>query len=916
MPTKSKKSNFRPLNWHSLEEEKIFDVLKTSKNGLSENEAFLRLKRYGLNKLPEEKPISKFSLFLKQFKSPLVFILVIAGVITLFLKDFSDSIIIWLIIVFNAFIGFFQENKTNQILMALKKSVTKRAHIIRDGNEKEVESQYLVPGDIIVLEPGYYVPADGRLISSSFLKVNEASLTGEWWPIKKTTNLVLPETALFERENMVYMGTLVEEGRGLAVVVATGAETEIGKIAKTAKEIKEAQTPFQRKVSYFSKILGGIIILLSLVIFILGIIGGKGYLEMFTTVVAVAVAAIPEGLPLAVTVVFAFGMQQILKNKGLVKNMLAAEILGSTSVICTDKTGTLTEAKMQVAGIFTGTKELLFDGENYFKKLNQNGLKSHITVLKIALLSSDAYIENPEDEIHRWIIRGRPLERALLLAGIQAGLSKKELEKQQPKIDSLTFDSVYKYSASVHSLNDKEDIIYIMGAPEAILEFSAFIEFDGKQEVLNKDKLKLLKKRIEELTSKALRLVAVGYKKIPKESLIKEIKNNFQIKKKKKIDFYKENLEKLVFVGFIALKDPIRKEAKSVIKICKEAGMRPIIVTGDHKLTALAIAKELDFNVDEKNILEGKDLEKMSKDDFQKIFKKISIYTRLEPSLKLKIIEAWQKDGAIVAMVGDGINDAPALKRADIGVALGSGTEVAKEASDLVLLSDKFSIIVAAVAEGRRIIDNIRKIITYFLIGGFTEIMIIGLSVIFGLPLPVLPGQILWKNFIESALPSLALAFEPKEKDIMNRPPEDPNIPLLNLEMKILIFIIGIITNLFLFGMFLWFYFGGYPLEKIRSIIFVGLAIDSFFFIFSCRNLRKNIWQYNPFSNLYLNTTILIDFFFLIIALYIPLFQKLLKTVSLGIFEWIILVVYGVLNLIAVEIGKWIYLNKIKDKIK
>lgn len=899
-------------NWHNLSTEEVLEILKSLKSGLSAEEAKKRLKHYGRNKLTEEKPPSPLIIFLRQFRSPLIYILVIAGFVTFLLKDYTDSIVILGAVFLNAFIGFFQENKTSKILVELKKIVKDKAHVIRDNKEKEIDAADLVPGDVFILEAGNRVPADGRLIKSYSLKINEAALTGEWLPKDTVTNPLEEKTPLADRDNMVYMGTIIEAGKGIAVVTATGIKTEIGKIARLIKEAKEEKTPYQIKIANFSRLIALVILFACAVIFVAGALTGKGYMEMFLVSVAMAVAAIPEGLPVAVTVVFTFGMREILKRKGLVRNLLAAETLGSTSVICTDKTGTLTEAKMQVAGVFTGTKELLADGADYKEKINENGLESHITALKIATLCSDAYIENSEDEINQWIIRGRPTERALLLAGIQAGLSKYELEKQYPRHDELPFDSTYKYSASLHHLSDKEDIIYIMGAPEKILNMADFIELDGRQEEINDEKAEELKRKFENLTAKGLRVLSIGYKRIEKNSLYLKLKQKPDGKTDAKIHkqkLYEEDLKDLVFVGFIALKDPLRKETKEAIRLCREAGLRPIIVTGDHKLTARAIAKELGLPAEDRNTIEGAELAEISDEELKKRLTDFEIYARVEPEQKLKIIEAWQDKGAVVAMTGDGVNDAPALKKANIGLALGSGTEVAKEASDLILLDDNFATIVAAIEEGRRIIDNIRKIVTYLLSGGFTEIMLIGLAVIFQLPLPVLPGQILWKNLIESTPPSLALAFEPKEKDVMCRPPEDPKMPLLNKEMKALIFIIGIATNLILFGLFLWLLEEGFPIEEIRSIMFVGLAIDSFFVIFSCRNLKKNIWQFNPFSNFYLTATIIVAFLGLVAALYFPIFQRLLKTFPLSFFDWLILLSFGLLNLVLVEITKWWFIK-------
>jgi Ca2+-transporting ATPase len=898
--------------WHNLAVEDVLRILETSKTGLSSEETKKRLKHHGPNKLAEEKQSPPLLIFLRQFRSPLIYILVIAGGVTLFLKDYTDAAVIFGAVFLNAFIGFFQENKTSKILAELKKIIKERAHVIRDGEEKEINAAELAPGDIFVVEAGNRVPADGRLIESYSLKINEAALTREWLAKDAIIEPLSEDTNLADRDNMVYMGTVVEEGKGIAVAVATGQKTEIGKIAQLVKGAKEEKTPYQVKISRFSRFIALVILSVSAAVFAAGILTGKDYLEMFLVSVAMAVAAIPEGLPVAVTVVFTFGMREILKRKGLVRNLLAAETLGSTSVICTDKTGTLTEAKMQVAGVFTGTKELLSDGFAYEEKIDGNGLESHITALKIATLCSDAYIENPDDEIHQWIIRVRPTERALLMAGMQAGLSRRELEKQYPRHDELPFDSTYKYSASLHHLSEAEDMIYVMGAPERILKMAGFIELDGRQEKITAERTEELNRKFGDLTAKALRVLAIGYKKIRKDSLYFKLKQKPDGKTDAKIHkqkLYEKDLKGLVFVGFIALKDPLRKETKEAVRLCRQAGLRPIIVTGDHKLTAQAIARELGLPAEDKNTIEGAELVNISDEELKKRLTDFEIYARVEPIQKLKIIEAWQDRGAVVAMTGDGVNDAPALKKANIGLALGSGTEVAKEASDLILLDDNFIIIVAAIEEGRRIIDNVRKIVTYLLSGGFTEIMLIGLAVIFRLPLPVLPGQILWKNLVESTPPSLALAFEPKEKDVMARPPEDPKFPLLNKEMKVLIFVIGIATNLILFGLFLWLLEEEFPIEEIRSIMFVGLAIDSFFVIFSCRNLRKNIWQFNPFSNFYITGTIMAGFLGLAAALYLPIFQRLLKTFPLNFFDWLILLSFGLLNLVLVEMTKWWFIK-------
>ncbi len=911
MTDKSKKQN-----WHSLSPEAVFRRIGASKNGLTKEEVKQRLKKFGLNKLPEEKRLTGVKIFLDQFKSPLIYILVIAGLVTLILQDWTDSVVIFAAVFLNAGIGFLQENKASKIFDKLRKLVKEKTIVIRNGHEKEINQVRLVLGDIIVLRPGDKVPADARLVEVSNLKVNEAALTGEWLAPEKFSKVLPEKTSLADRNNMVYMGTVVEDGKAKAVVVSTGAETEIGEIAISIRDVGEEKTPYQKKLARFSKIIAVVVGFICVGIFISGALTGKDALEMFITAVAVAVAAIPEGLPIAMTVILALGMERISKKKGLVRKLIATETLGSTQIICTDKTGTLTQAKMQVAGVFTGTKELLSDGGKYSERIDKNGIESHILALKIATLCNDAFIENPEELMEKWIIKGRPTEKALFTAGIQAGLNKEEIEKDQPKIDELPFDPVYKYSAGVHQLNKNQDIIYILGAPEIILENSKHLEHDGKEQLITPKKLKELTKRYEDLDRKGLRVLAAGCKKIRKDSLSSKIKKKLDskesISKLEKESIYEKEFKNMTFVGFIALRDPLRKDVKGAMKVCRKAGMRPIIITGDHRLTAKAVAEELGLPAKEKNIIEGKELEEMSDEKFKKRLMDFEIYARVEPKQKLRIIQAWQEKGKVVAMTGDGVNDAPALKQADIGLALGSGTDVAKEASDLILLTDNFSIIVAAIEEGRAIIDNLRKVITFLLADAFTEIVLIGVSVLAKLPLPILPAQILWVNLAEDSLPAVSLAFESKEKDVMSRKPEDPKASLLTKEMKVIIFVIGFITNFILLGLFLWLLKRALPIAEIRTIMFAALTIDSIFYVFCCKNLHKNLWKINIFSNRFLLGSWIFAVAMLMAGVYVPVFQKLLKTVPLNLFDWILVLGIGVVNLFFIELTKFLFIRRNK----
>jgi len=871
--------------WHNFSTKKVFKELNSGIKGLSEQEAEKRLKKYGYNKLPEKKSFSKIKIFFEQLKSPLIYILFIAGIITLVLEEYSDSIIIFAAVFLNTIIGYLQEKKANDALSKLKKILQSSAIIFREGQEKSTSQKKIVPGDIIFLRSGDKIPADARIIESHDLKINESSLTGEWLASDKSEKVLEKGIPLADRRNIAYMGTVIESGWGKAIIIQTGIKTEIGKIAETVGRTEDEKTPYQKKLSRFSKIIGVIIVVISVAIFIEGIITGGEFVEMLTLSVAISVAAIPSGLPVAMTVVLALGMQRILKRKGLVRRIASAETLGSTSIILTDKTGTLTEAKMKVAGIFTETKEVLKDQRI-----------SHIKALKIAMLCNESFVENFDEPTKRWIVNGRPTEKALFLAGIQAGLSRKKLEKKQPIIDQFLFDSNYKYAFSLHKLDSEKNILYLVGSPEKVLLMSSFLDIDGQKKKMLLSDIKRLKSKYERLTKDGFRIISVAYRE-----------NN-----DKKIDNKKEEKSKeMVYVGFFALHDPIRKETKEIMDACREAGMKPIIVTGDHMLTAKAVAEKLGFKTDKKNIMEGSELNKLSNEEFEKVFKNIQVYSRVEPTQKLKIVKAWQKAGNVVAMTGDGVNDTPALKQADIGVALGSGTDVAKEVSDLILLTDNFSIIESAIEEGRVIIDNIRKIITYLLSDSFTEVVLISVSLLFGWPLPILAAQILWVNLIEDGPLSICLAFEKKEKDIIKRKPVDYNLFLLNKEMKVLILIIGLVTDILLLGLFFMLLkYSGYEITHIRSIIFAGLTIDSLFYVFSCKSLRRNLWHINIFSNKFLIYAWIFGIVMLLMALYIPFLQELLKTSSLGLFDWGLVLGLGILNIVLIEFTKWLFISR------
>ena len=848
--------------WHSLSAKEAQNLLASDiERGLSEKEVAIRQRKFGKNLLPKEKPLSSVRIFLSQFTSPLIYILLSAGIIALILKNISDASIIFIAVFLNALVGFLQENKATKTLASLRDIVEQKTKARREGNLKIIDSKELVPGDIIILNLGDKVPSDARIIESHELMVNEMILTGEWLNAQKQSEVLLGETPLADRDNMLYMGTTIERGNGQAVVIATGLQSEIGKIAKTLKETKEGKTPYQNRLARFSMVIGVIIVLVSLGIFIEGMLTGGKFIEMLTTAVAVTVAAIPEGLPVAMTVILALGMERILKEKGLVRKLASAETLGSTSVIAVDKTATLTEGKMKIDQVL---------GDNL--------------TLKAAFATSQAFVENPADVKKNWIIRGEATDIAFLSGGLEAGFKKADLGEIEAE---LFFSHQNKFAAVLYKENGGKRIIYASGAPEKIFELCKLSEKEKTEK----------EEELDVLTRRGLRVVATAY-----QDDIREISGKL------------ENIRGLVFAGFITLKDPIRKDVKEAMETCRQAGMRVIIITGDHRLTAKAVAEELGMKVEQDNILEGKDLDLDGV--LERKLDKIKIYARVEPMHKLKIIEAWQKRGEVVAMTGDGVNDAPALKKADIGIALGSGTAVAKETADLVLLNDSFSTIVAAVQEGRKIIDNIRKVITYLLADSFTEIILIGVSLFLGLPLPVLAAQILWINLIEDGPLGIALAFEPKENDLMKHPPLNRKNSLLTGEMRSLIFIIGIITDFFLLGLFFWlFNYSNYEIPHIRSIIFVGLAIDSIFFIFSCKSLRNNIWRTNIFSNKFLIFSWIFSCLALLSAVYLPPLQYLLKTTPLNFFDWQLILGLALSNMVLIEATKWYFINKGKNRV-
>ena len=899
--------NTKINNWHNLNIKEAFHILKSSKSGLSTEEAEKRLKKYGKNKLPEKKKFSQIEIALSQLKSPLVYILLIAALVTFMLEHFMDTGVILAAVILNTVVGFIQETKAEKSLEKLKQMVKHRVHILRDGIEKEMNAENIVPGDIVVFRAGDKISADGRILEAHELRVDEASLTGESVPVSKIAEISKHTSASQSKKNMVYMGTSVVKGRGLMIVSSTGTETKFGQIALLLKETKKEKTPLQIKLAKFSQLFSILTGLIVIVIFTIGIYRGHEVSEMFTTSVAIAVAAIPEGLLVAVTVILAIGMQRILKKGSLVRKLIAAETLGSTTIICTDKTGTLTMGKMQVDHIITmdttfslinRKKETIIEEEK--RKLD------HIIAVKIGMICNNAVIENPDEELEKWKIHGDYTEQALLQSGMSVGFDPQEIKKDFARIDEIPFSSERKFMATLNKSASQEYKVYVKGAPEEIINRSTHLLINGKKKQMTESDLRFLKKEQDNLSKKGLRVISVAFKPADEN-----IANNFKEENDDDV------VSGLIFVGLIAIKDPLRPEAKNTIKLARDAGIKTIMITGDNRLTAKTIANELGMNVEDNNILEGAQLDQMSTKEFSNIVSKIKVYARVSPSHKSRIVDAWQSKGEVVAMTGDGVNDAPALKSADIGVALGSGTEVAQETADIVLLDNNFKTIITAVEQGRVIFENIRKVILYLVSDSFSEVIVIMGALIFlpkEMALPLVAAQILWINLVTDGLPDVALTLEPKEKNIMKEPPRKKDEPLLNYEIKILIATISIASGVLALVAFIYIHNITGDFKHASTIAFTILAVDSLVYVFSIRSLRHSLWQKDIFSNRYLVIAVILGFILQLVAIYHPFMQKVLQTVSLNLTDWSLIFFVCAIEVIVIEGIKSLFLLKKVNK--
>ncbi len=865
------------MKFYQITTDQVVKDLKTNiQKGLTLKQAKKRLQEHGPNIIPEKKPPSTFLIFIKQFLSPLMFILLFAAIISVLIGEAKDAIVISIAVAMNTILGFIQEFKAEKAAQALKKFEVKHCNVKRDGKIVNIEAKNLVPGDIVLLSAGSRVPADIKLTHVIDFTIQEAILTGEAKPITKNIAPIEKDVTVGDRFCMAFSGTNVLSGKAEGIVTKTGSQTYLGKVVELVTTTKKESTPLQNQIKKLSWFLGAIFLAVIIIIFFLGLIKGIPIHQITMIGIALAVAAIPEGLLVAVTVILAIGMQRMLKRHALVRHLIAAETLGSVSVICTDKTGTLTLGHMQVVKIITKPFDKLSSSLRLRRTSRVNGGEKK-DILIASVLNNDAQLKPRSKKA-----TGNPTEIALIQYADSLGINIDQIRLKYQRINEIPFSSDLKYMATIHQFDNYEKLI-VKGAPEKI-----FAMCDNRI-------VENFKKLANDMAKKGLRLLAIAQKDA------------------KKIDL-KKDLYGLEFLGLIGIQDPLRPQAKATVNKLKNAGIRVVLVTGDHKDTALSIARQANIVHEKNGILTGEQLDKITDAQLKKEIDKIDIFARVDPRHKIRIVYAWQARGKSVAMTGDGVNDAPALKAADIGVALGSGSDVAHEISDMVLLDNNLSTIDAAVKEGRTIFDNIRKVITYLMVDSFGEIVLIGGSLLIGLPLPLLASQILWINLITDGPASLALTVEPSEPEIMKEKPKKKNENILNREMKILIFIIGIITDIGLFALYLILLLYKFNLQHIRTIIFTAFAINSLFYVFSIRSMRTSIFRTNPFSNIWLLVAVVVGFFTQISAIYLPPLQKLFSTIPLNIFEWGIVITLALVKIVAIEITKDFFLIKKKRR--
>jgi len=888
--------------WHATKEEEVIRNLESNLKGLSEEEAKLRLTKFGYNELKKRKRVSLLQIFLAQFKNIFVIMLIGAIIISVIigfiearasaephvvLETYVDAIAIGAIVVLNAVVGFVQEYRSEKAMEAMEKLTAPRARVLRGGREAMIPAKEIVPGDILLLETGDRIATDARLLEAVDLSVDEAILTGESAPVSKNTRALTVETLVADRKNMVFMGTHVTYGRGKAIVTSTGMNTQFGKIAEMVQVVEKEEIPLKIKLDRFAKKIGIIVIIAVVTILLLDLARtGRVELEVLMTSVALAVSAVPEGLPAIVTVTLALGARELAKRNAVIRRLASVETLGSTTVICSDKTGTLTKGEMTVRKIFVNNQMIEVTGSGYEPKgeFYLEGRKidpakdQHLgLLLRIGVLCNNASYDMTD-------VIGDPTEGALIVVAAKAGLQENEVERLYPRRSEIPFSSERKRMTTIHNTPEGQQVAYVKGSPETVLRFCEHVYQNGEKAKLDEVLRKEILQKSEEVAGQALRVLGIAYNVVSDKHAV----------------FKEESVEKnLVFVGFVGMIDPPRQEAKEAVRLCERGGIRVVMITGDHKLTAVTVARELGI-MKSGTALTGEELDRLSDEEFEKVVEKVSVYARVSPEHKLRIVKALKNKGNIVAMTGDGVNDAPALKQADIGVAMGvTGTDVTKEASDMILADDNFATIVNAVRGGRIIYDNIRKFIRFLLALNFTELVLIGSFALIGLPIPLLPAMILWLNLVTDGPPAVALSMDPPAEDVMQRPPRSPKEGIMH-GMLIFILASSLIQLIAEIGVFWWGFGVAGSVEKARTMVFLVACFFELVVVWNCRSESRNAFRVGFLTNKPLLIAVMISVFSTLAVIYVPPLPAMFQTVPLDLLEWTVVILFSSLGFLVV----------------
>jgi Ca2+-transporting ATPase len=884
------------MKWHNLTVEEALKELDASRSGLSEEKAKERLHQYGPNELTEKGKTPAVVVFLRQFASPLIYILLIAALIEfIVMHKPTDAAVILTVLIINSIVGFIQESRAERAMEALKRLAVPHAKVLRQGAVAKISATHLVPGDVILLEAGDKVPVDARLIEAANLSVDESILTGESVPVEKYTGIIDGDATIADMGNMAHMGCAVVNGRGVAVVTATGMNTEIGKISTQVQETKPPPTPLQRNVSRLGRYIGILVLGIIGVLIIIGLVKGYSFEEMFTLAIAAAVSAIPEGLPVMVTVVLALGMRRMAKRHALIRKLTAVETMGAVTAICSDKTGTLTESEMTLRRIYLSGRTIEITGAGYRPEgeFLENGQKLEplkdetlLLSLKISALCNDSTLKSDGDK-HQLL--GDPTEGALLVTALKAGLNQKALQEEQPRLAEMPFSSEKRYMATLHPCQDDKAVVYVKGSVDKVLAMSRQILVNGIAQKMTPEKITEIEEKNLEMASKALRVMALAYTECsPAPEQLSH-----------------EHLDgALTMVALVGMIDPPRQEAKKAIADCKRAGIKVMMITGDQKVTAVAVAEELGLPPGE--AVTGLELSQMSDQELSDRIGRISVFARVEPIHKLRIVNAMKLKGYTVAVTGDGVNDGPALRAADIGIAMGiKGTDVAREASDMVLTDDNFASIVAAVEEGRVIFSNIRRSVFYLLSTSMGELFTWITAILIGIPLPVVAVQILWINLVTDGVCTIPLGLEPKHSNVLVEPPRRQKAGIVYNGMLWRIVFIALLMSIGTIFIFRW-EFPNVGLDKARTIAFCMLVAFQWFNALNARSDQQSLFKLGVFSNRLLLAAIGVAVLLQVMVIYTPPFQKLFYTVTLNLGDWGVIVLTAAGLFVVEELRKLI----------